>query len=252
MLHSQARASGRDDPSNDSEALQQVLKETHTATSRKSIQARIVWWESRAKLRGIEPYPLDRDKMKLAAALLKQGRYKSAGQYLYTIKKSHIERGHPWQGAMDMLLNDLRRSCARGLGGTTQAAPLPIDMYTITVPFNYEACANAVEAIMVGCWWMLREIELANLKGSDFRIIAGAGCGEAEITIRASKNDSQAAGCKRTLACLCPSPICPVSMARTLAQGKPPQAHVVQDAQGCAMSKPTTVQLIKAFGAHLG
>ena len=119
---------GVDEPGHDSDALKQVLNETHTATSRKSIRGRLVWWEARAKRRGFEPYPLDQYKLKLAAGLLKSGQYRSAGQYLYTIKKAHVEQGYEWKPDLDALLGDLRRSCARGLGGTRQAAPLPIEL----------------------------------------------------------------------------------------------------------------------------
>ena len=116
----------REGPKDDNEAIADVLRDTHAATSRKSIRGRLVWWEAKAKHRGFDPYPLDAEKLQLAASLLKMGRYRSAGQYPHTIKKAHVQRGLSWGPDMDMLLGDLRRSCTRGLGGSKQAAPVPL------------------------------------------------------------------------------------------------------------------------------
>ena len=238
-----------DDPGHDSDAVARVLRETHTATSRKSIRGRLLWWEARAKRRGIAPYPLDHCKLKLAAGLLKSGQYRSAGQYLYTIKKAHIEQGFDWQPNLDALLGDLRRSCTRGLGGTRQAATLPIGMLSASQRFCSTEWPRGWEAILVGSWWLLREVELASLRKKDFRFVEGHGCGGAELTVRASKADTKAEGCMRAHACTCPATICPVKAARALTEGLSEDDRVLQDKQGRGLSKRDTVRLLKAFAA---
>ena len=249
IIRAEGGRSGVDEPGHDSEALARVLMETHTATSRKSIRGRLVWWEARAKRRGIAPYPLDHFKLKLAAGLLKSGQYRSAGQYLYSIKKAHIEQGFDWQPNMDALLGDLRRSCARGLGGTRQAAPLPIERLSATERFCSSEWPRGWEAILVGCWWLLREVELASLRKKDFKFVEGHGCGGAELTVRASKADTKAEGCMRAHACTCPAAICPVKAARALTEGLSEEDRVLQDREGRGLSKRDTVRLLKAFAA---
>ena len=224
-----------------------VLSETHTATSRKSIRGRLVWWEARAKRRGLDPYPLDQLKLKLAAGLLKSGQYRSAGQYLHTIEKAHVEQGYEWKANLDALLGDLRRSCARGLGGPRQAVPLPIGLLTAAQRFSNAEWPHGMEAILVGSWWLLREVELASLRRADIRFTEGPGCCSAELTIRASKADIEAAGCTRVHACTCPSDICPVKAARALTRRKADDDLVLQSKDGRGLNKKDTVRLLKAF-----
>ena len=242
----------RDGPKDDEETIADVLHDTHAATSRKSIRGRMVWWEAKAKHRGFDPYPLDAEKLQLAAGLLKMGRYRSAGQYLYTIKKAHVQRGHPWGPDMDMLLGELRRSCTRGLGGSKQAAPVPLCQERLHGSWDVSAWPRGWEAISVGCWWLLREIELANLTGADITFRDGAGCGSAMVTIRASKSDTQATGCTRTHDCICPATSCPVQAARGLAEARTAGEALLQNEEGNGLSKSATVCLLKSFAVAHG
>ena len=107
-----------------------------------------------------------------------------------------------------------------------------------------------ITTALVGCWWLLREIELASLIASAFAFLRGPNCGQAEHTIRASKSDPDAVGCKRKLACMCPSAICPAAAAKALVKGKCLGDHFLQDSRGEVMSKQDTVRLLKAFAAH--
>ena len=74
--------------------MQALRRGVYTVTSGKSTVARGAWWEVRAKRRGLEAFPLDTQKLQLAGALLKKGHYRSAAQYLYSLKKEHAVRGH--------------------------------------------------------------------------------------------------------------------------------------------------------------
>ena len=62
---------------------------------------------------------------------------------------------------------------------------------------------------VIGCWWLLREIELAGAQFGDASICGG----EARLILPTSKNDFRAVGKHRVHGCLCdlPSidPICP-------------------------------------------
>ena len=112
--------------------------------------------------------------------------------------------------------------------------------------------ARAEAAIHVGCGWLLREIELANLKGKDLTLQPGAGCGKATVFIEASKTDTEARGCHRSLECWCPAPACPVGAAKALWHGKRAHEFVVTGHNQTQLAKEDTVQAIRGYGEHLG
>ena len=200
----------------DTEASTAVLDDTYTASSRRSVSARIGWWERAAKKRWIAPFPLEHGKLTLAGALLKQGKYKSASQYLHSIKKEHLRRGHAWPEQLSVQLNDLRRSCARGLGGPCQADAFCLEAHTVNEPFCFHSVPHAAEAIIVGTRWLLREIELAALQVKDVTLQTGHGCGRATILIGPDKVNTKGKKCPRSLDCNCPDPTCPVAAVKVL------------------------------------
>jgi len=69
--------------------------------------------------------------------------------------------------------------------------------------------------MVIGSWWMLREIEASNLRASLVQVFPST-VPVVSITLPASKNDSAAAGATRTHACVCrgaPGPGCPAHAA---------------------------------------
>ena len=138
-----------EDAESDADANTALEMDVYTATSKRSVMARLSWWQEKAKSRGIEPYPLTSEKLLLMAALLKAGRYRSAQQYLYTAKREHARRGHAWDAGLTVLLGDARRSCARGLGGSRQAQPLPLEAAG-AADYEGTAVADAMQVILLG------------------------------------------------------------------------------------------------------
>ena len=69
---------------------------------------------------------------------------------------------------------DARRSCARGPGATKQADPLPLEK-AASLEYAGTKVENALAAITFGCWFLLREIELANVQVNDVKLGSGAG-----------------------------------------------------------------------------
>ena len=47
----------------DGSAVSFLLQETHSATARRSIEARVAWWSKRAVVRGLDPFPLNESKL---------------------------------------------------------------------------------------------------------------------------------------------------------------------------------------------
>ena len=234
----------------DGAAIKEVEKDTHTATARLSITARANWWLARAKARNIAPLPLDTDKLRLAAAILKKGQYRTAEQYLYTMKKMHIQAGREWPEQYTSVLSDLRRSCKGGLGPARGAEPLA--QGSVRAEYQHGVVRLLKEAILVGRSWLLREIELAALTVKDLILTEGHGCGNARINIWTSKTDTQAKGASRVLPCTCPARECPVKAVKALAADKHSQSHLVTTWDGGAVHKQVFVEALQEYARELG
>ncbi len=240
----------------DHEALEDLERGIYTFTSKRAHDARISWWARRAQSRGLQPFPITLPKLRLAGALLKQGKYRSSSQYLYSLKKAHTAQGGRWTTMMAIVFRDVKRSCDRGLGPPRQADALPLAALSATGSYAGGVLANATAAILTGAWWMLREIELANLTGADVSICAGRGCGVAAVLVSASKTDWRAKGLTRRHGCACPSILCPVRAVRTLlrdaAARNAMDGPLVLSRDGRGATKQHVEREIKGFARHLG
>ena len=124
----------------DAEAITAVLDDTYTASSRRSVSARIDWWERAAKKRGMAPFPLEHSKLTLAGALLKQGKYKSASQYLYSIKKEHLRRGHAWPEQLSVQLTILDGAALEASAGHAKQTHFVWKHTRLTNRFVFTLC----------------------------------------------------------------------------------------------------------------
>ncbi len=224
-------------------------------TSRKTYSARLTWWRRQHRAHGGRPWPLDIPRLQAAAATLKAGGYRSAGQYLHALKRHHICLGYTWSDQLARELADCTRSCRRGLGPAVQAQPLPISSW-VTGPLPAPTVLTAgIDAILVGSWWLMREIELAGMVVADVELAAGAGCGTATILLAVSKTDPSAKGVRRTLGCCCPNVLCPTAAARRLlrsAAGLASTDYLVRTLDGMPATKAEVIREVKAVGRLLG
>ena len=115
-------------------------------------------------------WPPTVDSLLALSASLKRGKYRSAYNYLYTYKAEGQRQGHHWPQQMDRLLKDCIRSCERGLGAPTRAAPLPLERLA-ELPGGHAAWVPSGplgprNLMVVGSYWMLREVEASTLRVS--------------------------------------------------------------------------------------
>ncbi len=244
------------DVAGDGDALRALERGVYTQTSKQSHAARVLWWTARAAVRGLTAFPLTTEGLQLAGALLKQGRYRSARQYLYTLKKENVLRGGQWTELLDATFRDTARSCERGLGAARQADALPISQLRFRGDYQGGKLQLASPALLTGCWWLLREIELANLRLQDVSVAIGRGCGVAALKVSASKTDWKAKGLVRRHGCACPSVLCPVRAVRALLEAAPAGADgntpLVRGRKGGVARKAEVVKEIRKFAVHLG
>ena len=247
-------------PQDDWEALQRLEQDKLAPSSRQSAGARVAWWVNRAAARKCKPWPLTRAKVRLAAAILKKGRYRSAQTYLRTMKAQHVRGGARWTMRLEQELKDCIRSCERGLGPPRRAEALSISEIAALPEGFYGDILAPRDAMLVGMWWLMREVELAMVVRSDVTFVPGPGtCGEmAIIFLAVSKTDPAAKGKERRHCCACPSVACPVAAAkrwttqviRTL--GGEHQGPLLTDHTGAPVTKERVVDTIREAAKLIG
>ena len=257
-------AKGLDVDSDDWVALAVLEADKFAATSHNTNRIRCRWWESRAKARGTDPYPLTVEKINLAAALLKKGHYRSAPAYIAAIKRQHILARHPWSERLTLVVKEAVRSTLRGLGTPKQAQPFQLlsiarHLYTKKPGPGAYNFVSPHCAVIVASWWMLREIELSALRLRDV-VIKGVGgsCGVATLHLPVSKTDPGALGTYRSLSCACPSVLCPVLALKravledTRAGPRRPKHPVFPNIFGEHLSKKQVVADFRKVARHAG
>ena len=195
------------------------------ASARSSQATHVKWWKEilkgLSKDQTIKAFPLTVRKLQTAAAILKAAGYRSAMQYLWTLKKIHVKKGFSWDQALELELKEAKHACRRGQGPAKKAGALPLERLgslpaSWNGPRSAKGPARPRSAILVGAWWGMREIELAGLRVSSLTFSEGDGCGTCRINLPVSNTDSEALGKFRLHGCCCEQGGCPVAAARDL------------------------------------
>ena len=184
--------------------LEKDIKAASTDSSDRSRIATIELWLSRWRMAA---FPPTLASFKAVAATLKAGSYRSAEVYLCVYRREAERRGYPIDSLLAKNLEDLKRSCMRGLGGPVRPRPLPL-LNLGRLPAGREAWyddgpINPRAAVLCGAWWLCREMELSTARARMVEIRPGDGLPSATWHLPVSKNDPQALGLARTLQCSC-------------------------------------------------
>ena len=138
-------------------------------------------------------------------AALKAGGYRSAPQYLRTVKKAHIKARHPWTDELNLWLVDVCRSCLRGIGPGKQAFAFGLERLA-RLPLQREPCSDGgpicpVETGICMALWMLRGMEAAAVLGE--QAVIDEERTVAILDLGPTKTDPEGRGCRRSLLCAC-------------------------------------------------
>ena len=171
---------------------------------------------------GNEGFPLTPFSLKLLAGTLRESGYKSAHSYLIEAKLEHVEAGHSWTSLLDRHFKLCVAAAKRGTGPRKKAAEVPEGTWTDHSLLEDPSVAGMKvlhSALLFACGvhWMMREIELSNLRTEDIKF----DCANRMVTIlwRESKKDTEGIGISRTLQCLCENGCdlkCPYAVLETL------------------------------------
>eukprot|EP00971_Amphidinium_carterae_P277354 5504600-Amphidinium_carterae.1 len=218
---------------------------------------------------GLQFPPLTVEGVMALGAALKAGGYRSAKLYLMEAKLE-AERALTTgvlSAAVKRALVDAERSCTRGVGPAKQAESLPFrrlaeldgeERWASKWPVSPRTC------LVVGCWFLLREVELANALERHVTIGGDARTPTITFLLPASKCDAMALGLERTLGCACDKlgrVLCPVHalkdhkavLQRRFAAGGKLNRNLplFPDVQGRAITKDNMADLIEEAARRL-
>ena len=211
------------------QALERLQKDVHASSSRPTHESHLNTMATALRVWGFSLFPPSPAKIMALGATFKEGGYRSSGNFFTSYRTEAQRHGHEITGVLHRHFEDCKRSCNRGMGGPTRARPLPFDRLHL-LPFGHDPVVpggpiHPRSALMVGAWWMTREVELATSRARMVELsMDSAGLLAARWHLPASKTDTDAIGMARTLVCNCS---CPPSWPE--AGKKICPAHIVAD-----------------------
>ena len=153
-------------------------------------------------------------------ATLRAGGYRSSDNVLSQMKVDAERAGVTINAAAKRALTDAARSCRRGIGPPLRAMALDFPRFehlpSDIAPWAAGGPVAPRNALIMAGWWMMREIEVSNLRASCVAVTQGR-CPSAALTLPASKSDQAGVGVRRTHTCICRNgatrPFCPAHVA---------------------------------------
>ena len=215
--HSRINYDFLENPSRVDEAMADFRRDIYAATSRRPRDALLMTWSKfHRKWYGdqSDPVPLTEESLERVACLFKIGGYKSFKNYLSRIKEHHVDSGFIWTQSLQNMARRCTRSVLRGLGGPTRSESFDLEAvvnHLLVMENNIEVMNDGPQsplaAIVVGTFFMLRELELSAIDVGDVVFTENT----VTLSLPVSKVDWQAKGCRRTWNCICGQGyICPV------------------------------------------
>ena len=172
-------------PNNRKRSLAELDQDVVARSSAPSQESRLRTFRSLAAAWEVAPFPLSVESIRCVAASLKAGGYRSSQLYFqaainYQLRMLH-ETVHP---LLRSLIRDMNRSIKRGLGPSQLKHGFDPFLITGLIdsndsdPFDLNRVSHFIDVMIIGVWFMLREIEVANslfhhlvLEGNELHLI---------------------------------------------------------------------------------
>ena len=200
-------------------AMEDVCKDVHAASTVKPQESKLRTIRRFLACFGLPLVPFTTEVVYALGAALKWRKYRTAHLYLYMARATAEREGAEISRATQRAMTDVIRSCKRGLGPAKRCEGLVLEILP-TLPGSSKAWSSGGPwrpraALILGSWWMLREIEFAGaeLRSVTFNTVQKS----ASWTLPASKADPTALGETVTHGCCCSreahhqgvNPLCP-------------------------------------------
>ena len=202
------------------QAVEEFRADIYAASSVPGIKSRLRFLAKALRPWQQTPWPITIKKIERIGSALKKGGYRSADSYLSQYRVSAERRGYEITGPLRRAFKDADRTCMRGIGPGVKSLGLPMHRLQ-ELPGNHRpwVAGGPVSprcAMVVGSWFLTREVELATSRACLVSVTEGE-CPSVSWCLPASKADTRAVGIERIHYCECvneSSADCPVCAMR--------------------------------------
>ena len=138
-------------------------------------------------------------------AMFKRGGYRSVGNYITVAKQKHVIFTGDWPDDLRLMATNIERAVTRDQGPAKQAATFSVhavaDQDMQEEPLNTGGPWCPVHAMLLGAFFLLREVELAATRRC--HITVDAVRRSFSWLLPKSKTDVKALGATRSWGCIC-------------------------------------------------
>ena len=201
-------------------ALAAVRAGCYALSSQPGVKSRRKFLRKALQLWQQVPFPPTVGKIERVAATLRYGKYRSASSYLGQYRADSEREGYTLDGPLNRSFTDMSRSCTRGIGAPIRSKALPLErlgeLPRSRKPWVLHGPVSPRTAIVVGAWFLTREVELSCSRACLVRVTEGSPA-TISWSLPASKSDLRADGVERVHVCGCEGaqkPGCPVCSMR--------------------------------------
>ena len=254
------------DPTQRTSAADELSERVYARSNTTPHQNKLLTWKEVAQAAGhADAYALDVNMLYDTAAALWKANFRSLDCYLRAVKMEMTLAHGNLPESMIIHFKRVARAAARGRGPPKHATELPFARLTeiedTEQPLTTGGPCYPRRMTIIASWWMLREIEAANLTLDCITITSDT----ARVLLPASKTDKEGRGTSRSLACTCESALaalCPYHALKAQAEwafdhaslaahvrGSPP---LFPATHGGACAKRHTSETVMAIAAALG
>jgi hypothetical protein len=190
-------------------ALLQNQSESYALSSRNSREDKLRTWEQVSTEAGIsEPFRLTPEKVHTVMGIFKAAGYRSSVGYASLARQQHVDRYGDVPAAVTQAIKRASRAGTRGLGPAKHTNAIPFELLAAIpdtlVPKHPDGPERIGRALILGSWFLMREIEIAALTIGDITFTnRDTDTPILEVYLPRQKNDAQGSGCTRRLACIC-------------------------------------------------
>jgi hypothetical protein len=211
VVQSYARGDGAEaariasDPDELARAVSELQGRVYAKTAQGPLEYKLARWAAVARAAGhIDPWAFTEQLITDVMAALVKAQFRSADGYLDAARQAFIGSGGQLTDTLRQLCRNMSRAARRGRGPAKRSLGLPLErcgeLDGGSEPWARNGPAHPRAAIVIGAWWLLREIELSAVRLEHVSDRQAAGM---HILLPASKCDVEGNGTSRSHVCVC-------------------------------------------------
>ena len=193
-------------PNQRQRSLQQLDADVLSRTTCPANEARVRTYMAICRAWDTPAWPLTAHNVRCFGASLKAGQYRSAQVYYQAItgyQQRTLREEVPVM--VRHCIKDCIRSIQRGLGVSALKDSFDgmaigrIEVSDDAQAFSFDKISHCKDVVIIGLWYMLREVEMANARAVDVQLIGS----DVSMTVPLHKTDPHGKFTQRTLSCSC-------------------------------------------------